>query len=117
MTNAAGASKPALHAPALQAQGNAKVMNRYDLICRLDNQTGLVGGQLAEVLVDLGAGFLEDAEGADQLARHPIVADGEVDKRAGRLSAVVPLGGHLDGTHTVRFAAGLLAHNVPALQR
>ena len=67
---------------------------------------GFVGGEFAEVLIDQRRGFLQDAEGADQLGRHGVVADGEVDQRTGGLRAVVAVGGDFDLAHAVGFGAG-----------
>ena len=51
---------------------------RGDLLGRLHDQPRLVGGELAQILVDLGGGLLEQAEGADHRTRHPVGPDIEV---------------------------------------
>ena len=74
-----------------------------------DHQAGLVGRQLAEIVIDFGGGFLEDAEGADDGSRHPIEADREVEQRALGLRAPVAIVGDLDRAHAVgleRLAVG-----------
>ena len=73
------------------------------------DELGLVGGQHAEVLVDLGGGLLEDAEGADQLARHDVVADIEMNQRALGLRSPVTVGRNLDRPHAVGFGPSSLA--------
>ena len=65
------------------------------------------GVQLAEVLIDQRGGFFQDAEGANQLGRHGVVADVEMDQRARGLRALVAVGGHFDLAHAVGFGAGL----------
>src|SRR5205823_4031654 len=40
---------------------------------------------------------------------HDVLADGEVDQRAGGLRAVVAVAGHLDGAHAVGLTPGGLA--------
>jgi hypothetical protein len=85
---------------------------RDDLVRCSDNQVGLISGEFFQFEVDLGAGLFEDAKGADERPRHPILPDGKVDERASRLSAVVAIGRHLDGAHTIRFDAGWFAHGM-----
>ena len=77
-----------------------------DFVGGLRDERGFVGGELAEVLVDERGGFFEDAEGADQLGRHGVLADGEMDERAGGLRAVVAVGGDVDLAHGVGLRAG-----------
>ena len=72
----------------------------------LRDERGFAGGELAEVLVDERGGFFEDAEGADQLGWHGVLADGEMDERAGGLRAVVAVGGDVDLAHGVGLGAG-----------
>ncbi len=78
-----------------------------DFVGGLRDERGLVGWELAEVLVDERGGFFEDAEGANQLGRHSVLADGEMDERAGGLRAVVAVGGDVDLAHGVGLGAGL----------
>src|SRR5229473_1171829 len=52
-----------------------------DFIGGLDDQLGFFGGELAEVLIDERGGLLEDAKSADELGRHGVLADGEVNER------------------------------------
>ena len=77
-----------------------------DFVGGLRDELGFVGGEFAEVLIDEGAGFFEDAEGADELARFGVVADVEVDEGTGGLRAVVAVGGNVDRPHGVGFGAG-----------
>jgi len=77
-----------------------------DFIGSLRDECGFVGGEFAQILVGEGAGFFEDAEGADEFARFGVVAYVEVDERARRLRAVVAVGWNLDGSHAVGFLAG-----------
>ena len=77
-----------------------------DFVGGLRDERGFFGGELAEVLIDERGGFFEDAEGADQLGRHGVFADVEVDERAGGLRAVVAVGGDVDLAHGVGFGAG-----------
>ena len=53
-----------------------------DFVGGLRDEFGFFGGEFAEILVDQRGGFLQDAESADELRRHGVVADGEVDQRA-----------------------------------
>src|ERR1700723_2840450 len=65
------------------AQGKKLVEFSLDnFVGGLYDQLGLVGGELAEIAIYLGASLLEQAEGADDGARHPIVSDREVQQRA-----------------------------------
>jgi hypothetical protein len=52
--------------------------------------------QLAELFVHERGGLFENAERANHLARHAVVADVEVMKRALSLRSPVAVGGHLD---------------------
>ena len=61
--------------------------------------------KLAQVLVHERGGFLEDAEGADQLGGHEVFADGEVDERTGGLRAVIAVDGDFDLAHGVGLSA------------
>jgi hypothetical protein len=47
-------------------------------VARLDDQFRFVSREFAEVFVDEGGGLLENAERANHLARHAVVADVEV---------------------------------------
>ena len=76
-----------------------------DFLGGLHHQPGFLGRELAEFLVDFGAGALEQAEGADDGARHPIESDREVQQRALGLRAPVAIGGDLDRAHAVGFGA------------
>ena len=51
-----------------------------DFVGGAHDQPGLFRRQLAEVFVHEGGGLLQDAEGADQLRRHGVAANGEVDQ-------------------------------------
>jgi len=77
-----------------------------DFIRGLRDEGALFCGELAEILIDERGGFLEEAEGANQLRRHDILANGEVDERAGGLRAVIAVGGDVDLAHGVGLCAG-----------
>ena len=77
-----------------------------DFIGGLCDERAFFGRQLAEILIDERGGFLKNAEGANQLGRHDVLADGEVDERAGSLCAVVAVGGDVDLAHGVGLGAG-----------
>src|SRR6185503_7682709 len=49
-----------------------------DFIGGLNDKSGFVGGKLAQVLVDQRAGLFQGSKGADQLRRHGVAADVEV---------------------------------------
>jgi len=51
---------------------------RGDLLGRLHDQPRLVGGELAQILIDQGRGLLEQTKGADHRTRHPVGSDIEV---------------------------------------
>src|SRR5690348_515669 len=76
-----------------------------DFLGGLDDERGLIRWELAKVLVHQRGGFFEDAESADQLGRHGVLANGEMDERAGGLRAVVAIGGDVDFAHAVRLGA------------
>ena len=78
-----------------------------DFVGGLHDQLGFVGGKLAEVLVHQRASLLQDAESADQLRRHGVAADVEVQQRALRLRAPVDVGRDVDLSHAVGFGARL----------
>jgi hypothetical protein len=70
------------------------------------DQVGFPARQAALAAVDERGGLLDVAVGVVDGLGHAVVADGEVDQGPLRLGAPVPVGGHLDGAHRVRFAAG-----------
>ena len=78
-----------------------------DFVGRLHDELGFVGGKLAQVLVHQRAGLLEDAERADQLRRHGVAADIEMQERALRLRTPVDVGRDFDLSHAVGFGARL----------
>src|SRR5579863_7212796 len=80
---------------------------RDDFVGGLRDVLGFFGGKFAEILIDQRGGFFEDAEGADQFGRHGVLANGEMDQRAGGLCAVVAVGGDVHFAHGVGFAAGV----------
>ena len=63
-------------------------------------------GKLAQILIHQGAGLFQDAEGADQLGRHGVAADVEMQQRTLGLRAPVDVGWDLDLAHAVGFGAG-----------
>ena len=70
------------------------------------DQCRLLRGHLAQVGVDLGRRLLQHPDGPDQRERHPVVPDGEMVERAGRLGTPVPVGGDLDRPHAVGLDRG-----------
>src|SRR5689334_24467903 len=77
-----------------------------DLIASLHDQLRLIVREFAELFIDERRGFLENAERANHLTRHPVIADIEMMKRALRLSPPVAITGNLDCTHRVGFYSG-----------
>ena len=71
----------------------------------LHDQLGFLGGKFAEILIHQRAGFLQNAEGADQLRRHGVAADIEMQQRALGLGAPVDVGRDFDLSHAVGFHA------------
>ena len=65
-----------------------------NFIANLGDQLCFVGGQLAEIVIDQRTGFLEDAESADHLAGHYVVADIEMEQATLGLRAPILVGGH-----------------------
>ena len=89
------------------AQGKLVVpLARDHLVGGLDNQLGLLGRELAQILVHQGAGLLEQAKGADQFGRHPVAADREMKQRPLGLRAPIDVCRDFDRSHTVGFGAG-----------
>jgi len=76
-----------------------------DFIGGLGDERALIRRKFAEVLIDERGGFFEDTEGADQLGRHDVLADSEVDERAGGLRAVIAINRHFDLAHGVGLGA------------
>src|SRR5260370_39651575 len=81
-----------------------------DFISGQRDQRGFFHRKLAETLVHERTGFFEDAEGANQFGRHGVLADGEVDERAGGLGAVVAGGGGADPAPGVRLSDDQSGH-------
>ena len=77
-----------------------------DFVGGAGDELGFFVRELAEVLIYQRGGLFEDAEGADELGRHGVFADVEVDERAGGLRAVVAVGRDFDLAHGVGFGAG-----------
>ena len=89
------------------AQGKLVVpLARDHLVGGRDNQLGLLGRELAQILVHQGAGLLEQAKGADQFGRHPVAADREMKQRPLGLRAPIDVRRDLDRSHAVGFGAG-----------
>ena len=76
-----------------------------DFVGGLRDQLGLVGGKLAQILIDQRAGFFQNAEGADQFGRHGVAPDVEVQQRTLRLRAPIDVGWDFDLAHAVGFDA------------
>ena len=62
--------------------------------------------EIAERVIDLGGGALDDAERADQRQRHALGADAEILPRALGLGAPVAVGRHLDRAEACRSRCG-----------
>jgi hypothetical protein len=77
-----------------------------DFVGRAGDERGFFVRELAQILIYERGGFFEDAEGTDQLGRHGVFADVEVDERAGGLCAVVAVGRDFNLAHRVGFGAG-----------
>src|ERR1041385_692300 len=102
-----------LGSPAGLPHAQRKVLVEFsfnDLIASLHDQLRLVMREFAELFIDERRGFLENAERANHLMRHPVIADIEMMKRALRLSPPVTITGNLDCTHRVGFYSGLYGH-------
>ena len=78
-----------------------------DFVGSLHDELGFVGRELAQVLIDQRAGLFQDAKGADQLRRHGVAADVEVQQRALGLRAPVDVGRDVDLSHAVGFSTRL----------
>ena len=78
-----------------------------DFVGRLHDESRYVRGKLAQILIHQGAGFLERAKGADQLRRHGVASDVEVQQRTLGLRAPVDVRGDFDLSHAVGLDAGL----------
>src|SRR5712664_3107141 len=76
-----------------------------DFIGGPHDEAALFVREFSQVLVHERGGFFEYAEGADQLGRHEVLADSEVDERAGGLRAVVAVDGDFDLAHGVGLGA------------
>ena len=70
------------------------------------------GGKFAEILIHQRRGFFQDAESADQLGRHGVAADVEMDQRAGGLRAIVAVDRNFDFAHAVGFDAEACSRRV-----
>ena len=77
-----------------------------DFVGGLHDELRLVGGKFAQILIHQRAGLLQDAEGANQLRRHGVAPDVEMQQRALRLRAPVDIRGDFDLPHAVGFDAG-----------
>ena len=72
------------------AQRKMLVQPAFDhLIAGLCDKPRLIGGELAEILIDQRAGFLENAKRANHLARHHVIADIEMKQAALGLRAPI----------------------------
>jgi len=75
-------------------------------IARLYDKLQLVVRQFAEIVINDGAGLLQDAKRANHLARHHVKANIEMKQRALGLRAPVAICEYLDGPHRVGFYSG-----------
>ena len=78
---------------------------RNHLVRSLHDQLRLVSGQFAQILIHQRAGLLQYAEGANQLRRHGVAADVEMQQRALCLRSPVDVGRDFDFPHAVGFDA------------
>ena len=83
-----------------------------DLLCGGDNRIGLLGVQLAQVLVYLRACRLEQAEGADLLVFQAAARNGEVLNCTLGLCAPQCINRHLHFAHRVVLNAVLLFSHI-----
>ena len=82
-----------------------------DVLRRLPDRFGHVGGEISEVPVHRGRALLDEAQGPDQGPRQPLRADPEVPERALGLRSPVPVRRHLDLAHAVPLDAR--GHGLP----
>src|SRR3981081_99032 len=54
-------------------------LSRNNFIRGLSDELSLLGWKFAEILIHQRAGFLENSEGANQLGRHSVAANVEVE--------------------------------------
>src|ERR1019366_3063889 len=78
-----------------------------DFIAGLNYELALLLGEFTEVTIHERGSLLEDAERTDELERHHVTADVEMDEGTGGLRAVIAIGGHLDGAQAVGFSASV----------
>src|ERR1035437_1849337 len=78
-----------------------------DFIAGLCDKLALLPGEFAEVSIHERGSLLEDAERADELGRHHVAANVEMDEGTGGLRAVIAVGGHFYGPHAVGFSASV----------
>ena len=71
-----------------------------------NDQLGFFSRKLAQILIDQRACLLEDAERADQLRRHGVASNIEMEKRPLSLRAPIDIGRDFDLSHAVGFNAG-----------
>ena len=83
-----------------------------DFLGGLDDGVAYRRVQYAQVHVGLGASQLDEAEGADELARKTEVADGEIEHGPHGGRAVQRIGGNLHFAHGVAFDTGVGAGHV-----
>src|ERR1700687_83275 len=81
-----------------------------DLVGGLHDELAFVGWELAEILIDERAGFFQDAKGANELARHGVFTDREMDERARGLRAPVAVRWDFHLPHAVGFDARRAVH-------
>ena len=78
-----------------------------DFVGSFDDELGLVGREFAQVLIHQRAGLLERAKGANQLRRHGVAPNIEMQQRAFGLRPPVNMRRDLNLPHAVGFGAGL----------
>src|SRR5712691_7280705 len=72
-----------------------------DFVGGLHDELALFEREFSQVLIHQRAGFFQDAEGANELGRHDVFADGEMDERPRGLRAPVTVGGDFHLAHAV----------------
>ena len=81
-----------------------------DLLRGLLDGAGDILRQQVQGRICSGGVFFNQAEGPDKLARETEIADGKIFHGAGRLSAVISVGGHLHRAHGIGFSPELIIH-------
>src|SRR5271169_1240329 len=78
-----------------------------DFVGGFDDELRNVGREFSQVLIHQRASLLERAEGANQLGRHGVAPNIEMQQRALGLRSPINIRGDFDFAHAVGFGAGL----------